>query len=122
MSSTRASIAAEPGLVVWSPFPFVERFGGKFRPALIVSGLIEGPQSGLLWAMMVTSADRAGWPGDVMIADHEKAGLPIPSKVRTAKLTAITPLRLERAGTVDSTVLAAVRHHIRFNLGVPARP
>jgi len=109
-------IDAEPGAVVWSPFPFVERFGGKLRPALIVSRLIEGPRSGLLWAIMITSADRENWPGDVMIPDHTAVGLPIPSKVRTAKMTAITPLRIELAGKVEMSVLAAIQLKVSAHL------
>jgi mRNA interferase MazF len=76
------------GNVVWVPFPHVEDGSLHPRPALIVAtGL--GPAGTLCWALMITNARRQSWPGDVAIGDHAAVGLPIPSKVRTAKIATL---------------------------------
>lgn len=77
-----------PGDVVWVPFPHVEDASLHPRPALIVAtGL--GPAGALCWALMITNAKRESWPGDVLIADHAAVGLPVPSKIRTAKVATL---------------------------------
>lgn len=70
---------------------------------------------------MITSAERENGPGDVMMPDYTAAGLPIPSKVRTAKMTAITPLRIELEGNVEISVLAAIQLKVAAHLAWPDR-
>jgi mRNA-degrading endonuclease toxin of MazEF toxin-antitoxin module len=53
------------GDVVKVPFPYTDRSTRQSRPALVVStGGIEAAH-GLLWVVMITSAENRGWPGDV---------------------------------------------------------
>ena len=79
----------QAGDVVWIAFPHVETNRIASRPALIVSSSTLGAKQTLAWAMMITNAERANWPGDVQIADHKALGLPIKSKIRTEKIATL---------------------------------
>jgi mRNA interferase MazF len=62
---------------------------------------------------MITSAANPPWSSDVPIADLERAGLPAPSVVRTAKIACIDPARvLGRAGRLDRKAAALVAQRI----------
>jgi mRNA interferase MazF len=71
--------------VVAVPFPYVERPIQQRRPALVVAADLGGPHD-LLWVLMITAAANPRWPDDVEIDNHDSAGLPIASVVRTAKI------------------------------------
>jgi len=97
------------------PFPHVGRPVLVPRPALVVTSPI-GPGGLLIWTLMITNAARPAWPGDVTIKDAEALGLLIPSKVRTAKISAVetqsaTRLALLDPATTDQ-VLDLVRNHL----------
>lgn len=99
--------------VVVVPFPYADRLAEKRRPALVVSG---PPVSafGMLWVVMITSAGNVPWDCDVPVGDLERAGLPVASVVRPAKMTAIEPSRvLRRAGTLDRPAAARVARWLR---------
>jgi len=75
--------------IVKVPFPYIDRPVRQRRPALVVAaGEIEGAH-GLLWLVMITSAENRGWPGDVGISVLRAAGLPAPSIVRPAKIATV---------------------------------
>ncbi len=100
-----------PADIVWVPFPFVEEARRRNRPALIIaSGL--GPDGALCWAMMITSARRPDWPGDIVLDDHAALGLPIPSKVRTAKMATIEAREAHKLGRLNDTDWQAVSSEI----------
>lgn len=86
--------------IVKVPFPYTDRPVRERRPALVVAagGLQE--RHGLLWVLMITSAENRGWPGDVAISDPAAAGLPAPSVVRTAKIATIEAKEAERIGAL----------------------
>jgi mRNA interferase MazF len=72
--------------IVKVPFPYTDRPVRQRRPALVVAaGEIEAAH-GLLWLVMITSAENRGSPGDIGISDLGTAGLPAPSIVRPAKI------------------------------------
>ena len=74
------------------PFPYTNRPTRQSRPALVVVGGNRGYDDdalGLLWVVMVTSAENRGWPGDIALPDLAGTGLPAPSLVRTAKIATI---------------------------------
>lgn len=99
--------------VVIVPFPYVDRLAEKRRPALVVSSA-SLERFGLLWVAMITSAANESWACDVAIADLARAGLPVPSVVRTAKLACIEPGRVvRRAGSLTPSVAARVASHLR---------
>lgn len=105
------------GEVVKVPFPYTDRATRQRRPALVVStGGIETAH-GLLWVVMITSAENRGWPEDVPIADLAQAGLPAPSIIRPAKIATIQARDAEPIGTVPAEVIAAVLDRIGRELG-----
>ena len=76
----------KPGDVIKIPFPYVEKPVQRHRPALVVSSSELQEIHGMLWVLMITSAENRPWAGDVEITDLEKAGLPAPSVVRCARI------------------------------------
>ena len=100
------------------PFPFVERERTQARPALIISNPV-GPDETLLWTLMITSARRGAWPGDIAVgARHADYGLPVPCYIRTAKIAALQTRTIERReGCLPAKLMDDVRHHMRSALG-----
>lgn len=108
--------------VVVVPFPYADRLAEKRRPALVVSGPSVASH-GMLWVAMITSAGNAPWGCDVPIGELDRAGLPVPSVVRPAKVTSIEPSRvLRRAGSLDRASADQVARWLRDAIGaVPGR-
>lgn len=105
------------GDVVKVPFPYTDSSTRQRRPALVVSsGGIEAAH-GLLWVVMITSADNRGWPGDVLVQDLKRAGLPAASIVRTAKIATIEASDAARLGSLRPPTLGAVLREVRAVLG-----
>ncbi|MGH7581791.1 MAG: type II toxin-antitoxin system PemK/MazF family toxin [Gemmatimonadales bacterium] len=94
--------------VVVVPFPFSDRLAEKRRPALVVSTRSLA-RFGVIWLIMITSADNPSWSCDVAIPDLERAGLPAPSVVRPAKIACVEFSRvLRRAGKLDAATARRV--------------
>lgn len=108
----------EAGDVIKVPFPYTDRATRQRRPALVVSAENIEAAHGLLWVLMITSAENRGWPGDVQVTALAKAGLPVPSVIRTAKIATIEARDAEALGKVSTSVLAEVRHHITLALNL----
>jgi mRNA interferase MazF len=99
--------------VVVVPFPYSDRFAEKRRPALIISNASLHKQ-GLVWVAMITSANNESWSSDVPVTNLERAGLPAPSLVRTAKIACLDPSRiLRRAGSLDTRTARAVAERLQ---------
>ena len=101
-----------PGDLVKVPFPYTDRSTRQRRPALIVSGPRLQEEHGLTWVLMVTSAANRGWEGDVEIDDLPRAGLPVPSVVRSAKIATIDARDADYLGSVAPELFARVRRHL----------
>lgn len=86
--------------VIKVPFPYTDRPVRQRRPALVVAANGIQQEHGLLWVLMITSAENRGWPGDVDVSDLTAAGLPSPSVIRTAKIATIEAKEAERIGTL----------------------
>jgi mRNA interferase MazF len=82
--------------IVIVPFPYADRLAEKRRPALVVSAPALQKSCGLVWLMMITSADNPAWDCDVAISDLKLAGLPAPSVVRPAKIATVDAARILR--------------------------
>ncbi|MHB8446415.1 MAG: type II toxin-antitoxin system PemK/MazF family toxin [Rudaea sp.] len=108
----------EPGVVVKVPFPYTDRATRQHRPALVVSGTGLAHSNGLLWVVMITSAENRGWDGDVNVVNLTGAGLPAASVIRTAKIAAIDARDAERLGTITISTLATVKNRLRKTLGL----
>ena len=109
--------------VVVVPFPFVDAWAARLRPALVVSDPRSlGNHVGLSVLAMITSATHSPWPLDVPVTDPSSAGLPGPALVRM-KLFTLDDRFVERtAGTLaapDSTAVAASLGRL-IGGGVPA--
>jgi mRNA interferase MazF len=83
------TMSLQPGDIVWVPFPRVESNRIQSRPALVISHATLGPDRSLAWALMITSAEHAEWPGDIAISDHLALRLPLPSKIRSQKVATL---------------------------------
>lgn len=102
----------KPGDVIKVPFPYTDRATRQRRPALVVSngGLEE--IHGLLWVVMITSAEHRPWPDDVKIEDHQSVGLPAPSVIRPAKIATIEARDAEQLGRLTMDVMSMVSDRI----------
>lgn len=103
----------KPGDIVKVPFPYTDRATRQHRPALVVSAGGLQDRHGLLWVMMITSAENRAWPGDVAIDDLAGTGLPVPSLIRTAKIATIDARDAEPLGRIDVARQDAVRRQAR---------
>jgi mRNA interferase MazF len=108
----------EAGDVVRVLFPHVESNAHRHRPALVVSRGPIGPDGLLIWVAMITNAKRKPWPGDIQVADHRSAGLPIPSLIRSAKLATLETAGADKIGRVPDANLSEVQLKIREHLGL----
>ena len=102
--------------VVRVPFPYTDRPIRQRRPAVVIAMPGIQAQLGMLWALMITSADNRGWPGDVAVSDLLAAGLPAPSLVRTEKVATINITDAERLGRLPKADRRAVTAHLRQHL------
>ena len=107
----------EPGDVIKVPFPYTDRPTRQSRPALVVSAPALEDRHGLLWVVMITSAENRGWPGDVVVGNLGMAGLPVASVVRTAKIATIESADAQRLGCVSASQMGLVRQHLVATLG-----
>lgn len=100
----------DPGDIVHTPFPHVERAVVVRRPALVLCWFdTDTTVDRLAWVLMITSAERARWRGDLDIPDAEALGLIIPSRVRTAKVATVAAVDLVRIGRMDDDVWVRAR-------------
>ena len=102
--------------VVKLPFPYTDRPVRQRRPALVVGAGDLLVQHGLLWVLMITSAENRAWPSDVPVGDHSAAALPVPSVVRTAKIAVVEARDAELLGTMPPGDRAAVAASLRRHL------
>jgi mRNA interferase MazF len=96
------------GDVVKVPFPYTDRATRQSRPALVVSSARRQEAHELLWVVMITSAENRGWPGDVPITALARAGLPVASIIRPAKIATIEAADAARLGSISEPQLRKV--------------
>jgi len=94
------------GDVVKVPLPYTDRATRQRRPALVISGKDLAQRHGLLWVMMITSAENRQWDGDLVIADLAGAGLSAPSMIRTTKIATLDARDAEGIGKVSARLLS----------------
>jgi mRNA interferase MazF len=107
--------------VIKVPFPYRDRPVRQRRPALVVAANDLEAAHGLLWVVMITSAENRGWLGDVGVSDLAYAGLPAESVVRTAKIATIEAKDAERLGSLPPADRRAVEDCIRGELARAAQ-
>ena len=106
------------GDVIKVPFPYTDRSTRQSRPALVVSSRGLEDMHGLLWVLMITSAENRGWPGDVPVTNLAEAGLPVASVVRTAKIATIEAGDAVKLGKLSVSTLRQVCKHLERELGI----
>jgi mRNA interferase MazF len=105
------------GDVIKVPFPYTDQPTRQWRPALVVStGGIEDLH-GLLWVVMITSAQNRGWRGDVQVANLKMAGLPVSSVIRSAKIATIEASDASKLGRVSAAQIRRVAGKLISELG-----
>jgi mRNA interferase MazF len=114
-------VAAEQGRFrVWDivkvPFPYADRPVRHFRPALVIAVPKLQTKFGVIWVLMITSAENRSWPGDVPILDPSAAGLPSASVVRTEKIATIDTAGVERIGVLPHNLRDQVRSCLQATL------
>ena len=68
---------------------------------------------------MITSAANRGWPGDVSLAEgYREVGLPVPSVIRTTKITTIEAGHADRIGKLGASAWKAVASAIAEHLAL----
>ena len=101
------------GFSVWDvarvPFPYADRGTRGHRPALVIALPEPGEAPPVAWLLMITAAENAAWPGDVPIRGLARAGLPIPSVVRCAKIACVDLRQVERLGRLGAAERVKVR-------------
>ena len=110
----------KPWDVVKVPFPYTDRPVRQHRPALVVAAGRLDAARGLLWVLMITSAENRRWDDDVVISDLGTAGLPAPSVVRCAKIATIETRDAERIGSLPRNDRKKVAEHLMRALAVAA--
>jgi mRNA interferase MazF len=100
------------------PFPFTDRAAEKRRPAVALTARSVNAATGHTVCAMVTSADNAPWPHDVVIRELGPAGLSAPSLIRLKWFTIDNRLILRRAGALGSKDRRALLQVIRGALNV----
>lgn len=104
---------AMPSCDVWDvvrvPFPYADKAARTHRPALVIAAPAAGDAPAVVWLLMITAAENAPWPGDVPLRGLKRAGLPIPSVVRCAKIACVDARQVERIGSLGAAERAAVR-------------
>lgn len=111
----------EAGDVVKVPFPYTDRATRQSRPALVVSNPGLQSRHGLLWVLMITSAENRGWTEDVAVADFAAAGLPVASVIRTAKIATIDARDAQRLGKIAARTRNAVMTRLAGLLSLQER-
>jgi mRNA interferase MazF len=103
--------------IVKVPFPYTDRPVRQRRPGLVIAADEMEAAHGLIWLIMITSADNRGRPDDVRISDLHAAGLPAPSVVRPAKIATVDAREAQRLGTLPIADREAVGSRLHGILG-----
>lgn len=106
----------KPGDVIKVPFPYTDRSTRQSRPALVVSSCDLEDKHGLLWVLMITSAENRSWPNDVRVTNLTAAGLPAASVVRTAKIATIEAVDAIKLGKLSAATLRQVGQYLESEL------
>jgi mRNA interferase MazF len=104
--------------IVKVPFPSTDRPVRQRRPALVIAADETEATHGLIWLVMITSAENRDWPDDVPISDLHTAGLPAPSIVRPAKIATVDARDAQPLGTLPIADREAAASRLRGILGV----
>jgi len=106
------------GDVVVVDFPFVDRYGSKLRPALVLSSPIyhgERPQDAIV-AVISTQTQKYNGNTDYLLQDWQAAGLLQPSVLRCTLLTILAARVNRKVGDLSARDLQEVSNRLRLAL------
>lgn len=111
--------------IVKVPFPYTDRPIRQYRPALVAAAGPIASAHGLLWVLMITSAENRRWRDDVAVSDLTASGLPAPSVVRCAKIATIETRDAERIGRLPvadrEKVALSLTHTLASTMGAAVK-
>lgn len=102
--------------VVVARFPFSDVTAAKVRPALVLSTPGFGGDNEHAILAMITTAKSSNWPGDVLIAELDLAGLSAPSVVRMKVFTLDLRVVSRKIGTLGFRDRQAVASALRGSM------
>ena len=109
------------GMVVLVPFPFSDLSGSKKRPALVVStDLYNAAGLDILIAQITSRVNAPPRPGDHLIVRWQKAGLLVPSLLRSRPTTLEATQVIRVMGQLVPEDMSAVSRGLRLALGLTA--
>ena len=83
------------------------------RPVLLIAAPL-ARTANVAWALMITSAENAGWPDDVSLVErHAEFGLPVPCVIRIAKIATVRLTGEPLLGRVSDDLLEEVKAKLR---------
>ncbi|MBI2604499.1 MAG: type II toxin-antitoxin system PemK/MazF family toxin [Deltaproteobacteria bacterium] len=104
--------------VVLVPFPFADLKAAKQRPCLVLAKVSPQRLEDHFIVAMITSQlgeQSLRFPSDVLLKQHDGAGLPKPSLVRLSKVVTLeTALIRKKLGSLQSLDRRLVRQQFRF--------
>jgi mRNA interferase MazF len=109
--------AIAPWDIVRVDFPFADRDATRRRPALVIAAPASTDAFAILWVLMITSAQHAGWPLDVPISDLRLGGLSHACVVRVSKVTTLDARLASPIGELSTPDRAKVSAFLSQLLG-----
>jgi mRNA interferase MazF len=107
------------GEIVLIRYPFADLSGAKVRPAVVVNG----PHSSLdIIIVPLTSRTTHLLTGEFVLADHQGAGLTIPTAVKRGLHTVQENQVITKVGNLRVFDLDQVDRSIKFWLGYAQQP
>jgi mRNA interferase MazF len=108
------------GDVVVVDFPFVDRFGSKLRPALVVSGTVYHQErlDDIIVAVISSQIQKYNGKTDYLLKDWQIAGLFQPSVVRSTLLTMLASRVDHKIGSLSSADLREVEQRLKLSLEI----
>lgn len=111
-------MAWQHGDVVLVDFPFVDRGGSKFRPALVISSTTyhnDRPQD-VIVAAISTQTHKYQGNTDYLLQDWQAAGLLQPSVLRCTLLTILVSRVNRKVGSLSPRDFQEVSNRLRLAL------
>lgn len=105
------------GDVLVTDFPFVDRGITKRRPVLCIAHITPQKGTTLYWVLMITSTETKSWNGDIDIDNYKAVGLPVPSLIRTTKISCIdSSLITKKVGSIDKATHETVINSVQATI------
>jgi hypothetical protein len=85
-------------------------------PQSLWQTLSAATSSRFLFPTRIARHDNRGWPGDEVVSDLARAGLPVASVIRTVKIATIEAADATKLGRLSAATLRQVGKHMERNV------